>query len=167
MRRIHHSAVTGSNGGSVYITGGLKDDGSGQAFADVLVFDPTANTFSTLPSLPQALFHHVSIFLNNGTIVVLGGVYASAGTGTPTVLSPTTIYVLDTTSSSPGWDTITIGGTSPTGRRGATATLSQDGGTIFVFGGADAGLTTVYDDGWLLNVNNLGWTQVANGGTGE
>ncbi|EIW73531.1 hypothetical protein TREMEDRAFT_70988, partial [Tremella mesenterica DSM 1558] len=104
QRRIYHSCAATQQGGKVYITGGMRDDGSGMTFADTFVFDPSSSTFNSFPGLPQGLFHHVSALMPNGTLVVLGGTYTSTQTSNPTLLPLTTIYVLDTTAPSPVWD---------------------------------------------------------------
>ena len=167
MRRIHHSSASLSMGGDVYITGGLKDDGSGVTFADVYQFNSTNSAFSTLPSLPQGLYHHSSILLPNGTLIVLGGVYASPTTGSGVLLPFSTLYVFDTTSTTASWVSLSIGGTVPFGRRGATVALNNNGTTAFIFGGADAELATVYGDGWELDVASCAWQQVVSSGQGE
>jgi len=51
-RRIYHSAASLSTGKKTYITGGLKDDGSGAGFADVYEFDPASSA-----SQPSLTFH--------------------------------------------------------------------------------------------------------------
>ena len=167
MRRIHHSLASPIAGGQVFITGGEKDDGSGSVFAEVYCFDVTTSTFAALPSLPQALFHHVSALLPNGTLVVLGGAYSSSETSNPTTLPFTTVYTMDTSATSTGWTTSTIGGTTPSGRRGAGATLIDDGSKLLLFGGASSDLTTVYGDMWTLDLGNLGWTEEQASGTGK
>ncbi|KAK4684239.1 hypothetical protein P7C73_g5954, partial [Tremellales sp. Uapishka_1] len=164
MRRIHHSCST--NGGRTIITGGEKDDGSATSFADVYSFDAPSSSFSALPSLPRGLYHHTSLLLSNGTLLVLGGVYTDPSTGTASLLPLSTLYTLDTTASSSSWNQATLGGTPPTGRRGATAALNSEGSKAFVFGGADATLSNVLGDGWVLDLQNPAWSQVTDGSSG-
>lgn len=165
MRRIHHSIASPSAGGQVFITGGEKDDGSGSVFSEAYCFDGTTSTFSALPSLPQGLFHHVSALLQNGTLVVLGGVYTSSETSNPTTLPLTTVYTMDTSINPMGWTTTTLGGIAPSGRRGAGAALVDDGSKLLIFGGASSDLSTAYDDIWTLDLGTLGWTEEQGSGT--
>lgn len=105
------------------------------------------------------MYHHVSPLLSNGTLLVFSGVYISTETSNPTLSPLSTIYTLDTTSSTATWQTITVPGTVPIPRRGASATLNADG-TIFIFGGADVDFSQVYGDGWVFNPTTLAFTEV-------
>jgi hypothetical protein len=167
MRSIWHSAASDSKGGKVYITGGLKDDGSGGAFADVYAFDPSTKEFSGLPSLPQATYHHSSVLLPNGTIVVICGVYTSAETGNPALQPLTSLYSIDTTSAASNWTTVALEGIIPTSRRGSTLVSSDDGSKVFLFGGADTFLSSVYGDSWALDLESRTWNQISQNGAGE
>ena len=166
MRRMYHSTASSGNGGRTYISGGLKDDGSGTTFADVYLYDPASSAFTALPGLPQAIYHHSSVLLSNGTLIVLGGVYTSPVTESAAVIPFSTLYVLDTTSNVATWVTQTVVGNVPTGRRGATAVLNGIETTAFVFGGADAALATVFGDGWELDLSSCTWQQVVTGDQG-
>jgi hypothetical protein len=156
-RRIYHSAVGGQ--GKVFITGGLRNDGSGIAFAETYTFDP-AFGFTQLAPLPRAVYHHGSVMLPNGTLVVLGGVSISMASGVPAVQPLTTISILDTTSSDSQWIEKEISGTAPSPRRGMATVLSVDGEEIFIHGGASTTFDEVYADSWTLNVETLEWRQV-------
>ncbi|ODN81603.1 hypothetical protein L202_02014 [Cryptococcus amylolentus CBS 6039] len=161
MNRVYHSAASSSDG-KVYITGGLKGDGSGVTFSDVYEFDPSTASFSALPSLPEQVYHHTSVLLSNGTLLVFGGAYTSQATSNADVRSFNSIYRLDVSSDSPAWDEITLSSDSlPTGRRGATAALSGDGKKVVLIGGASAGLGDVYGDVWVLDVDTLVWEQTS------
>ena len=167
MRRIHQSVASGATSGPSYITGGLKDDGSGATFADVYEFDPSVSVYTPLPSLPQGIYHHSSVLLANGTLVILGGVYIASSTGSPALLPYSTIYTFDTTSSDPAWINMSMTGSIPPSRRGASATLNSNGTKVFLFGGADVDFSTVYGDSWMLDLSSLDWQQVVNGDEGE
>ncbi|WVQ83111.1 hypothetical protein IAT38_005249 [Cryptococcus sp. DSM 104549] len=158
-RRIYHSAAT-SAGGKVFVTGGLKDDGSGFSFSDVSVYDPAKAAFDTFPSLPVGLYHHNSVLLPNGTLVVFGGAFTSTSTGNAELQAYSTLYKLDTTSRQPSWVELNISGEAPQRRRGATAVLSKDGKKAVVLGGASAGLGEAYGDVWALDMDTAVWTQV-------
>ena len=164
-RRIYHSsAATQSN---VFISGGLRDDGSGQAFSDVYNFDISTQTFLTLPALPAGLYHHKSVILSNGTLVLLGGLAIAPTSGDPAILDLSVIYVLDTTAVVPTWDERNVGGAAPTGRRGATMVLNEETNVAFMFGGANSDLTVVMNDAWNLDLNGLTWSQEGTGSQGE
>ncbi|OCF54976.1 hypothetical protein L486_07632 [Kwoniella mangroviensis CBS 10435] len=166
MRRIYHSASSTSEDGKVYITGGLKDDGSGATFSDAYSFDSSTSSFSPLPSLPIGLYHHSSIILPNGTLLALGGAYTSPSTGVAALQPYSTIYTLDTTSSSPSWTERQISGTVPEGRRGGSLVTNEDGTKAFLFGGANAGLGEVYGDSWEFDLADGTWKEVTTAGLG-
>ncbi|KAE8538835.1 hypothetical protein D1P53_005200 [Cryptococcus gattii VGV] len=164
--RIYHSAVTGIDG-KVYITGGLKNDGSNTAFADVYLFDSTQSRFAPLPSLQDGLYHHTSIMLGNNSILVLGGAFISQITSNIEVFPYTKLYRLDLSLNFVShWIEFAIGGDAPQGRRGATATLSHNGDKIILLGGASSDLQTVYDEIWTLDLNTLTWEKIVADGTG-
>ncbi|WVW84608.1 hypothetical protein I302_106642 [Kwoniella bestiolae CBS 10118] len=166
MRRIYHSTSSASQDGKVYMTGGLKDDGSGTTFSDVYSYDSGSSSFSALPSLPVGLYHHSSLLLPNGTVLALGGAYTSPSTGSAAVQPYSTVYSLDTTSPTPTWSERQITGKVPEGRRGASLALSEDGSKAFLFGGANARLGEVYGDGWEFNLGDGTWKEVTTGGQG-
>lgn len=165
--RIYHSATTGIDD-KVYIIGGLKDDGSNTAFADVYLFDSSHSYFTSLPSLPGCNFHHESVLLGNDSILVLGGAFTSRITSNVEVFPYTSFRRLDLSSNSaPRWVEVVVTGDAPKGRRGATATLTHDGDKVILLGGASSDLQTVYDEIWTLDLNTLTWEKVVEAGTGE
>ncbi|WVR06388.1 hypothetical protein IAU60_003419 [Kwoniella sp. DSM 27419] len=166
MRRIHHSACSSADGGKVYISGGLKADGSGATFPDVYQYDGATSLFTPLPSLPVGLYHHTSILLPNGTLVIAGGVYTSIASGNPNLQPYSTLYSLDTGTSGAIWTERGTGGTAPDGRRGATLVLSDDGTKAFLYGGADDTLANVRADLWELDLEGGSWSQITATGTG-
>ncbi|OCF37213.1 hypothetical protein I316_01120 [Kwoniella heveanensis BCC8398] len=166
MRRIYHSATSASDGGKVYITGGLKADGSGSTFSEAYAYDSSSSTFSALPNLPVGLYHHTSLLLPNGTLLAMGGAFTSPATGTSVLQPYSTIYSLDTTANAPLWEERSMVGKVPEGRRGATMSLSDDGSKAFLFGGADAALGQVYGDGWEFDLSNSQWKQTTSGTQG-
>lgn len=166
-RRTQHSVASHPGSSSaVYITGGRKADGSGSAFSDVYRFD-LQRGFEPLPDLPRGVFHHLSVLLPNGTLLVLGGAGTSPDTGKTVVLPLSTIYRIDIASASLAWSIVTVQTLAPQGRRGAAAALIGDGYTLFITGGADAGLQQVFADSWTLDLTNLTWRQVGGLGARE
>ena len=156
IRRIHHSAS--STGGKIWLVGGVKDDGSGNAFSDHYVFDPNAPSFTQLPSDngPPDLYGHASIVLSDGQMIIFGGYSQSKG-----VLIPfTTIWAMDTTQSSLTWTLLSISNSSLPQPRRAFAAVLLEGGKVLIHGGADAVLQNVFSDGWILDTtqNPMVWT---------
>jgi len=160
-RRIYHSAVGG--GGKVYITGGLRNDGSGIGFAETYTFD-SASGFTQSSPLPRAVYHHGSVLLPNGTLVVLGGVSINMASGVPAAQPLSTISILDTTAMGGIWTEHAISGISPSPRRGMATVLSNDGKEIFVNGGASTTFDEIYSDTWVLNLETLSWRQAGQTG---
>lgn len=150
----------------MYITGGLKGDGSGVTFADVYANDSTNARFETLPSLPEGIYGHSSVLLPNGTLVLVGGVSTSPETGNPATTPMTRIYALDTNSDSPAWREGTVSGGDPAGRRGTAMALSDDGSKAFLYGGGDAALNEAYGDGWELDMATSTWRSIDRGSGG-
>jgi hypothetical protein len=156
-RRIYHSAVGG--GGKVYITGGLRNDGSGIGFGETYEFDPS-HGFVEMAPLPRAVYHHGSVLLPNGTIIVLGGVSIDMATGVPAAQTMARISILDTSSPSSTWIEKSTVGIAPSARRGMAIVLSADGKEIYIQGGASTTFDTIFADSWSLNVETLEWKQV-------
>ncbi|KAH9949998.1 hypothetical protein B0H21DRAFT_819692 [Amylocystis lapponica] len=132
-RRMFHSAS--STGGKIYVIGGEKTDGSGNAFSDHYVFDPSVPSFTLLPSTngPPDVYGHTSLVLSNGSLIVFGA-----------------------------WTTLSVSSsTLPSPRRGFAATL-LDGDKVLIHGGADAELQTSYSDGWILDTTQapMVWTSI-------
>jgi len=167
LRRLYHSAAGPDEDGKVYITGGLKGDGSGATFADVYAYDSGTARFETLSSLPEGMYGHSSVLLPNGTLVLVGGVSTSPVTGNPVTTPMTRVYSLDTTSQASAWQEVGVSGEEPAGRRGTAMVLSGDGSKAFLYGGGDAALNEAYADGWELDLTTSTWRPINNGDGGE
>jgi hypothetical protein len=125
-----------------------------------VVFDPYAPSFSSLPSTngPFDIYGHASIVLPNGSLILFGGYSQSMASMIPL----SSIWMLNTTSNSAQWTSLSVENTSlPPPRRGFAATII-DGGKVVIHGGADALLQTTYSDGWILDTtqNPMTWTAV-------
>ncbi|CDO71843.1 hypothetical protein BN946_scf184939.g67 [Trametes cinnabarina] len=158
LRRIYHSAS--STGGKIWLIGGEKADGSGNAFSDHYVYDPSGPTFTQLPSTngPPDLFGHASIVLPDHRLIVFGGYSPSQGE----LLPFSTIWALDTTQSSLSWSSLSVSASDlPSPRRGFAAAILGDG-RVLVQGGADADMQNVFSDGWVLDTtqNPMTWSAV-------
>jgi hypothetical protein len=154
VRRIKHASA--SFNGLVYLIGGMKADGSGEAFADHYAFDPTGPSFMQLSTsnAPPAIYGHKVVMLPDGRAVVLGGYVGSSGTYNPF----TTVWLLDTTQSPPSWSSPSVSSSNaPTSRIGFVA-VPIDNGRILMQGGSDEPRQTVYSDGWILDTTQNPWT---------
>lgn len=157
-RRIYHTAS--SVGGKIFIVGGEKDDGSGTAFSEHYVFDPSGPSFTQLPSTnaPPDIAGHQATMLTDGRLLIYGGYSPSE----QSLIPFTTIWSLDTTQSTPTWTTLLVSpNTVPSPRRGFAAALIDDG-KIVIQGGADAVLQNSLQDGWVLDTtqNPMVWTSM-------
>ena len=157
-RRMYHTAC--ESNGKVFIVGGEKTDGSGNAFSDHYVYDPQALSFTQLPSTngPPDLYGHASVVLSDSRMIVFGGYSPSENT----LLPFSTIWSLDTTQSNYTWLSLQVSNTVlPSPRRGFVA-VAVDDGKVLVQGGADADMQNVFSDGWVLDTtqNPMVWSTV-------
>lgn len=158
LRRIYHSAC--ESDGKVFLVGGEKTDGSGNAFSDHYVYDPQAPSFTQLPTTdgPPDLFGHVCVMLSDGRMLVFGGYSPSKNALMPF----STIWSLDTANSTYTWLAPQVSDTVlPTPRRGFVA-AALDNGRILIQGGADADMQNVFSDGWILDTTQspMSWSTV-------
>ena len=145
----------------MYLVGGEKDDGSTAGYSDHYVFDPSTPSFTQLPSNngPPDIYGHCSVILSDGRMLVLGGYSASEASMIPF----STIWTMDTTSSSLSWSSASVNGdTLPSGRR-AFACAWLEGDKIIIHGGSDASFQTSYSDGWILDTTSspMEWSNIA------
>ncbi|KAL4251556.1 hypothetical protein AB1N83_014323, partial [Pleurotus pulmonarius] len=156
VRRMQHAACTAPDG-RVFIIGGVRADGSGNAFSQHLIFNSSLS-FTTLGSEggPPDIYGHSCIILPNGRLLVLGGLSPNSGGLVPF----DTIWVLDTSRVDTGWSYLNITTNAlPEPRRNFAAALLVDG-RILIHGGQDASAQTVYSDGWILELSGDGETAV-------
>ncbi|TFK70319.1 galactose oxidase [Pluteus cervinus] len=156
-RRIRHSACVSSSG-SVYLIGGEKADDSQSGYSDHQVFTSSPPSFASLPTAgaPTEIYGHASVLLSDGRLLVMGGYSSSSDS----LLPFSTIWSLDTSTSSVSWSQIAISGSSiPAPRRGFAATALSDG-RVLIQGGSDADLLRNFDDGWVLDLSQSQWTQL-------
>ena len=144
----------------MFLVGGEKNDGSGNAFSDHYVFDPAEPSFTQLPSenSPPALYGHAAVVLSDRRMVVFGGFSQSGNT----LLPFSTIWSLDTTQANSSWTTVQVSNADlPTPRRGFAA-AALDNGKVVIQGGATADMQTVFSDGWVLDTTQspMVWTSV-------
>ncbi|KAF8754213.1 Galactose oxidase, central domain [Rhizoctonia solani] len=132
MRSIRHSAA--SSFGRVWIIGGEKSDGS------------------NLPVDGNYVFHHLCRLLT----------YSQSTMHRLFLLDiPHTLWFVDTSLPVPVWTTSNASGDVPTPRREFACTVLGDG-RVFLHGGADATLQTVYSDAAILDVSRtpMRWSTI-------
>ncbi|CUA76086.1 hypothetical protein RSOLAG22IIIB_02094 [Rhizoctonia solani] len=156
-RSIRHSAV--GSFGRVWVTGGEKADGSDLPVDGNYVFQPSVPSFDLLPTAgaPPVLAGHAAVRLGANLMLVFGGYYPS----NDTMADMNTLWFVDTSLPIPAWTRSTAAGNTPTSRRDFAYTALGDG-RVFLHGGGDATLQTVYSDAAILDVSQspMRWTAV-------
>lgn len=133
-----YPSLTLLNNGKVLIVGGANQrTGSLQPTYTAELYDPSTKTFSTLPSLPSWMYYHTATKQPDGLVLIAGGqaTYGGVEIQTAILFDPTTNQF--------------ITGVTPmtTGRAWHSATLLQNGKTLFVGGysGGSARTAEIYD----------------------
>ena len=121
--RYHHTATLLDNG-MVLIAGGFNRAVPGSCPPQAELYDPAAGTIANAGSLITPRYHHTATRLNNGKVLIAGGL-AARGT-----LASAELYNPDTR-------TFTTTGSLHTGRAFHTATLLNDG-QVLITGGSNS-----------------------------
>ncbi|KAL4066923.1 hypothetical protein V8B97DRAFT_1958378 [Scleroderma yunnanense] len=150
MRRMRHAAS--SSDGKVWIIGGEKADGSGNAFSEHYIFNPSSTEFIPL-SLgyysPPDIYGHASLVLPDERLVVLGGYCASCAELVPL----SSVWVANTIKNVPDWELLPVSSSSLPAPRRNFASVVLPNGNILIHGGGDADLQETYSDGWILDTS--------------
>jgi galactose oxidase-like protein/Big-like domain-containing protein len=124
--------------GKVLIAGGSDQDLTGTGLATAELYDPNAGTFTLTGSMSVGRYLHTATLLQNGKVLIVGGVLTSAQDPAATA----EIY-------DPATGTFTMTGAMATARERHTATLLADGTVLIVGGTTSTGDTfataEVYD----------------------
>jgi hypothetical protein len=120
--RTSHTATLLANG-KVLVTGGIANIANGVSLSSAEVYDVVAGTFSATGPMMTVRDSHFAILLANGTVLVAGGSFGSAGAFTAELYDS-------------GSGTFTQTGGMETGRALAAAVLLPDG-QVLVSGGSD------------------------------
>jgi N-acetylneuraminic acid mutarotase len=129
--------------GKIWVIGGFN--GAGQVVADVLVYDPQANSWAQGPALPEPL-HHTNAAVVSGSIFVLGGL---RGTNFEAVGLAWEL--------APGATQWTPKASLPAGTQRGSSFIGAIGQKIYVAGGLRNGSVT---DAHVYDVATNAWSQI-------
>jgi hypothetical protein len=109
--------------GKVLIAGGADTDPTGTGLASAELYDPSTGTFTATGSMSVGRYLHTATLLQNGKVLIVGGVSTSASEPYATA----ELY-------DPATGTFTMTGAMATAREQHTATLLADGRVLIVGG---------------------------------
>jgi len=110
------------------VTPGVSTDGHATATAEV--FDPVAGVFTPTGSMRSAVYSHVATLLNDGRVLVAGGLRYDANRNGDFGIASADVF-------DPASGAFTTAGNMATPRANHTATLLADG-TVLITGGVDS-----------------------------
>jgi hypothetical protein len=135
--RTRHTATRMSDG-RVLITGGFSDSGTRLATAEI--FDPAANggagAFQATGSMATAREYHVAALLNDGRVLIIGGLSNSVYLSSAEIFDP---------NGNSGTGSFISTGSMSTDRTGHTATTLSDGKVLVVGGTSGANYLAVVE----------------------
>lgn len=137
------ATATVLNNGKVLIAGGNNSGVDINNLTSAEIYDPATGTFTATGSLNEARYLHTATLLNNGMVLIAGGVGPLAQPlASAELYNPATGMFTETGAMNvgryPSTGTFSVVGSLATGRESHTATLLPNG-TVLIVGGIDAG----------------------------
>lgn len=136
--RLEHTASVLANG-KVLVAGGTDSTTPTPWLATAELYDPVANTWTATGALSEARYFHAASQLNDGRVLVAGGVGPQGVPATDSLLASAEIY----DPSAGQWSS--AGNMTVARENGFNATLLQSGKVLVVGGNSVSGLTTASD----------------------
>ena len=146
--RDGHSATLLPNGKVLIAGGGPRINGRGYSLASAELYDPATGTFSATGSMTVERLFHTATLLNDGKVLIAGGLRIVIGGSPSDVTFPTSAELYD-----PATGTFTPTGDTH-GRFVDTATLLADGKVLITSGNPRGGPTSAPPNSTTLRPAN-------------
>lgn len=162
--RGRHAVALDAARGWMLIHGGRFRDGTSGAYTlldDAWAFDFATDTWTLVATGgPAARSNHTAVVAGDRMIVYGGSTSTDGASFDPR----SDVWALDLGSGA--WTELEIQGEGPGERLFHAAAISDDGRTMYVYGGGDEGAFTgpFFGDLWALDLETLRWTELHDGG---
>jgi N-acetylneuraminic acid mutarotase len=158
-----NSSATLLSNGKVLVAGGdpnqplntTPPENAQNAVAAAWVYDPSANTWTSVASMSMPRVDHTATALPDGTVLVSGGINFTQGQPVGTAYASAEIYDPVANSWSPA-------GNMAVGRAGHTATLLVDGRVLVAGGSSDGTVLTATMSAEIYDPATRAWSSTSN-----